>query len=83
MITKCGHYFCEDCAFDHNRTNKRCFICGRPTDGIFNVGTKAVEKLRRIEEQERFETQGEEAEEVEETSANDVLGQGDDSEDQQ
>ena len=42
VVTKCKHYFCEHCALKHNAKSKNCFICNRPTAGIFNVARDII-----------------------------------------
>ncbi|KAK8969840.1 Zinc finger CCCH domain-containing protein 1 [Platanthera guangdongensis] len=37
VVTKCKHYFCEHCALKHHSKNKKCFVCNKPTLGIFNT----------------------------------------------
>ncbi|KAM0939453.1 putative transcription factor C3H family [Dioscorea sansibarensis] len=48
VVTKCKHYFCEHCALKHHSKNKKCFVCNKPTLGIFNT---AHEIKKRIAEQ--------------------------------
>ncbi|KAI8067085.1 hypothetical protein BC940DRAFT_340638 [Gongronella butleri] len=50
VVTRCNHYFCEKCAIDHYRTNKKCFACGAPTAGVFNTAKVILEKLRAKKE---------------------------------
>ncbi|KAI4372681.1 hypothetical protein MLD38_010881 [Melastoma candidum] len=47
VVTKCKHYFCEHCALKHHAKNKKCFVCNKPTLGIFNT---AHEIRKRIAE---------------------------------
>jgi RING finger protein 113A len=51
VVTKCKHYFCEQCALKHNAKSAKCAVCEQPTSGIFNVAheieRKAKEKKRR------------------------------------
>eukprot|EP01112_Ceratiomyxa_fruticulosa_P004896 TRINITY_DN1545_c0_g1_i7.p1 TRINITY_DN1545_c0_g1~~TRINITY_DN1545_c0_g1_i7.p1 ORF type:complete len:328 (-),score=77.59 TRINITY_DN1545_c0_g1_i7:70-1053(-) len=47
VVTKCGHYFDEDCALAHNKKSKKCYICNEPTNGIFNTPKRLVEKLTK------------------------------------
>lgn len=44
IITKCGHYFCENCALKRYRKDPSCVICGAGTGGVFNVA-KNLKKL--------------------------------------
>lgn len=44
IVTKCRHFFCSNCA-DKDCTEK-CFICEKPTSGIFKNASKIItEKL--------------------------------------
>ncbi|KAK6920293.1 Zinc finger, CCCH-type [Dillenia turbinata] len=45
VVTKCKHYFCEHCALKHHTRNKKCFVCNKPTDGIFNVAHEIRKKM--------------------------------------
>ena len=47
VVTKCKHYFCESCALNHHRKNKRCFVCGESTGGIFNPAKDLIAKLEK------------------------------------
>jgi len=62
IVTKCKHYFCESCALDHHRKNKRCFVCGESTGGIFNPAKELIAKL----EKKKDESDDDEKEEEEE-----------------
>eukprot|EP00735_Rhodelphis_limneticus_P007529 TRINITY_DN20092_c0_g1::TRINITY_DN20092_c0_g1_i1::g.15698::m.15698 TRINITY_DN20092_c0_g1::TRINITY_DN20092_c0_g1_i1::g.15698 ORF type:complete len:352 (+),score=64.79,sp/Q8GX84/C3H1_ARATH/42.47/5e-75,zf-CCCH/PF00642.19/8.8e-10,zf-C3HC4_2/PF13923.1/1.2e-08,zf-C3HC4_3/PF13920.1/1.9e-08,zf-RING_5/PF14634.1/4.1e-05,zf-RING_2/PF13639.1/7.2e-05,zf-C3HC4/PF00097.20/0.00047,zf-C3HC4_4/PF15227.1/0.0064,zf-RING_UBOX/PF13445.1/0.028,zf-P11/PF03854.9/3.7 TRINITY_DN20092_c0_g1_i1:62-1057(+) len=56
IVTKCMHYFCEKCAFEHHKKSKRCFICNEQTFGLFNTAHKLLEKIaakkQKLEEKE-------------------------------
>lgn len=50
VVTRCKHYFCEQCALKHNAKSKRCFVCEQPTHGIFNMAhdiTKRVAERKK------------------------------------
>ncbi|OAF69735.1 Pre-mRNA-splicing factor CWC24 [Intoshia linei] len=47
VVTKCKHYFCEECALNHYRENKRCFVCDKQTNGVFNPAKQLSEKLKK------------------------------------
>lgn len=47
IVTKCGHYFCEDCALKRFRKKPDCAICGAGTGGVFNGAKKLNELLKR------------------------------------
>ena len=52
VVTRCKHYFCEQCALQHNAKSVKCFACEQPTGGIFNVAHDIVrrEKARQRKE---------------------------------
>ena len=52
VVTRCKHYFCEQCALQHNAKTAKCFACEQPTGGIFNVAHDIVrrEKARQRKE---------------------------------
>ena len=52
VVTRCGHYFCEDCAIAHYKKSKRCFVCSKQTNGIFNMAKNIVAKLKGIKERD-------------------------------
>ncbi|KAJ8492328.1 hypothetical protein OPV22_014049 [Ensete ventricosum] len=45
VVTKCKHYFCEHCALKHHAKNKKCFVCNKPTLGIFNTAHEIRKKM--------------------------------------
>jgi hypothetical protein len=45
--TKCGHVFCEECALQHHKTDKKCAICKEPTMGIFNTAREMIESMKK------------------------------------
>lgn len=49
IVTKCAHYFCEDCALAHYKKSKRCFVCNKQTNGIFNMAKNIIAKLKHID----------------------------------
>lgn len=55
VVTRCGHYFCEECILKHVRQEKNiggtaapCPICHRDTGAVFNFPTKLENKKRRL-----------------------------------
>lgn len=62
IVTKCSHYFCEGCAIGRYRKNPGCAICGKRTDGVFNVAKGLRKKLDRKKEREVERKKEEEAE---------------------
>ena len=68
IITKCGHYFCEDCALKRYRKTPNCAACGAGTNGVFN-GAKGLKKLlerKRARARKRREKARDAGEEVSE-----------------
>lgn len=49
VVTLCGHYFCQQCALEHNKTDPRCAACEERTNGVFNFAKKLFEKLKKDE----------------------------------
>nr|WJH19544.1 Zinc finger protein 183 (ZNF183) [Euglena gracilis] len=45
VVTRCKHYFCEQCAMEHFRITQRCAACEKPTHGIFNTAHDLIKKL--------------------------------------
>uniref|UniRef100_A0A7I4YBR4 Zinc finger domain containing protein n=1 Tax=Haemonchus contortus TaxID=6289 RepID=A0A7I4YBR4_HAECO len=45
VVTRCKHYFCETCALNAFRKNKRCAVCGENTGGVFNIAKDLIAKL--------------------------------------
>ncbi|KAG8139761.1 putative RING finger protein [Naja naja] len=35
VVTKCKHYFCENCALQHYRKTQRCYVCDKQTNEKF------------------------------------------------
>lgn len=46
VVTKCRHYFCEECALRHNAKSKTCAQCGQPTSGVFNTAKDILAKVK-------------------------------------
>nr|CEL76477.1 TPA: zinc finger (CCCH type) protein, putative [Toxoplasma gondii VEG] len=49
VVTRCGHYFCETCAYTHYSTSIKCYQCGKETQGIFNSAFDLLRKVKNIE----------------------------------
>lgn len=68
VVTKCEHYFCEDCALKQAAKTKRCFVCAENTGGIFNASKALQEKITRQQQQlrvcEEVEAGGEQSDEA-------------------
>uniref|UniRef100_A0A8C9QFE4 Ring finger protein 113A n=1 Tax=Spermophilus dauricus TaxID=99837 RepID=A0A8C9QFE4_SPEDA len=47
VVTKCRHYFCENCALQHYRTTPRCYVCDQQTNGVFNPAKELIAKLEK------------------------------------
>jgi RING finger protein 113A len=46
VSTKCLHYYCEKCALKHYSKSSLCYVCKKPTQGIFNNAEKIIEKIK-------------------------------------
>lgn len=46
VVTKCEHYFCEECFLNEYRRKKGCFICGKDTMGIAQPARKLSSLLK-------------------------------------
>ena len=47
VVTRCGHYFCSDCAIKRFAKTPKCIACGAPTAGIFNRADKILAKMNK------------------------------------
>jgi len=59
IITKCGHYFCEDCAVEHHSKSRTCFLCKEKTGGVFNEASNFVKYLEKKEQEKGEDGEGE------------------------
>ncbi|KAK9821001.1 hypothetical protein WJX74_000078 [Apatococcus lobatus] len=52
VVTRCKHYFCEQCALKQNAKMGKCFVCEQTTNGIFNVAhdIAAKSKARKLKQ---------------------------------
>jgi len=50
VVTKCKHYFCEQCALNRYKKTTRCAICNNQTSGIFNPAKELITKLQGIKD---------------------------------
>ena len=48
VVTRCKHYFCEQCALQHNAKSSKCFVCEQTTGGIFNVAQEVGGRPPRL-----------------------------------
>ncbi|CAD6185740.1 unnamed protein product [Caenorhabditis auriculariae] len=55
IITKCKHYFCEQCAMKSFRKSKKCPICNENTLGIMNIAKDMIAHLKKkkLEEEQK------------------------------
>lgn len=44
--TMCNHVFCEACALSSYSTDKNCFKCAKPLNGVFNDGYSLLKKAK-------------------------------------
>eukprot|EP00775_Hariotina_reticulata_P012479 gene12479-12613_t len=47
VVAKCKHYFCETCALKQNKKSGKCAACDQPTQGIFNIATDVLKKIKK------------------------------------
>ena len=47
VVTRCGHYFCSDCAIRRFTKTPKCIACGAQTGGIFNRADKILAKMKK------------------------------------
>jgi RING finger protein 113A len=45
--TVCEHYFCESCALKNYSKSSACYVCRKPTQGIFNYCETLIELIKR------------------------------------
>ncbi|XP_024382662.1 zinc finger CCCH domain-containing protein 1 [Physcomitrium patens] len=50
VVTTCKHYFCEHCALKHHSRNKLCYVCNKPTNGVFNTAHEIVRKQKEAKQ---------------------------------
>ena len=55
IVTRCRHYFCEECALRHNVKDKTCALCQMPTGGAFHTAHEIVKRTKRIKAAEKAE----------------------------
>ncbi|KAL2629381.1 hypothetical protein R1flu_014067 [Riccia fluitans] len=55
VMTHCKHYFCEHCALKHHARNKHCFVCNKPTNGVFNTAHAILKKMKEAKAAEEEE----------------------------
>ena len=48
VVTKCNHYFCEQCALKRYSKSSRCAACGAQTHGVFNTAHKIIKNLSKL-----------------------------------
>ena len=65
VITRCGHYFCEECALKRFRKDPTCAACGTGTNGVFNTAKRLQGLLdRKKKREEEIRKAAENGEEV-------------------
>ncbi|XP_077285075.1 RING finger protein mdlc [Arctopsyche grandis] len=45
IVTKCKHYFCENCALSNYKKSARCYICNTQTMGVFNPAKELINRI--------------------------------------
>eukprot|EP01064_Diplonema_japonicum_P025501 TRINITY_DN3691_c8_g1_i1.p1 TRINITY_DN3691_c8_g1~~TRINITY_DN3691_c8_g1_i1.p1 ORF type:complete len:283 (+),score=81.52 TRINITY_DN3691_c8_g1_i1:33-851(+) len=61
ITVNCKHVFCSTCATAHETKRKGCFICKKPTDGIFNSARQTIKLLQIKEAKEAREARRQQA----------------------
>jgi RING finger protein 113A len=64
IITRCGHYFCQNCVIARYKKTSTCAACGEGTNGTFNPARnlrKLLEKKKAREERLKKEKEAEES----------------------
>ncbi|CAG9860178.1 unnamed protein product [Phyllotreta striolata] len=49
VVSKCKHYFCEKCAVQRYKKNKKCFVCNALITS-FNPANKLIARLKNLDE---------------------------------
>ncbi|NWW28990.1 R113A protein, partial [Falcunculus frontatus] len=62
VVTKCRHHFCESCALQQYRKSQRCYVCDKPTNGVFNPAKELTAKLEKNKGEEGEEQQSDHGE---------------------
>jgi len=47
IVTKCKHYFCEECALENYKKSTRCYICNTQTKGVFHPAKDIIAKMKQ------------------------------------
>jgi RING finger protein 113A len=58
ISTICGHYFCEKCALNHYSKSSTCYVCKKPTQGIFNNAEKIITRITLIKKKNHKKKHG-------------------------
>ncbi|CDH51805.1 zinc finger protein 183 [Lichtheimia corymbifera JMRC:FSU:9682] len=74
VVTKCNHYFCEQCAINNHKKSPKCYACGASTGGVFDTAKKMLEKLKQ--KKERIAENSSDVEEQPEDDGNDFTIEG-------
>ncbi|XP_056638589.1 E3 ubiquitin-protein ligase RNF113A [Diorhabda sublineata] len=51
VVSKCKHYFCEKCALERFKKNKKCIVCNKLITS-FNPANNLIAKLKNIKSEE-------------------------------
>lgn len=52
VVTRCKHYFCEECALRRFQTDRTCAACGAHTQGVFNAATDIINEGKKRKREE-------------------------------
>lgn len=65
VATRCGHYFCSDCAIKRFAKTPKCIACGAQTGGIFNRADKILDRMNKKKKSKMMGEDGINIEDVE------------------
>lgn len=75
VSTKCSHYFCEKCALAHYAKSSLCYVCRKPTQGIFNNAEKVISEIEKRRRKKELRRHNDHSQNKPETSSDDVYTQ--------
>nr|XP_023030253.1 RING finger protein 113A [Leptinotarsa decemlineata] len=59
VVSKCKHYFCEKCALERFKKNRRCFVCSGPIT-TFTPANNLIARLKNLEQEKEDSDQSSE-----------------------
>ncbi|XP_044739011.1 E3 ubiquitin-protein ligase RNF113A [Chrysoperla carnea] len=49
VVTKCKHYFCQQCLVDQFKKSMRCFVCNTQTSGLFQPAKEIIARQKNMD----------------------------------